>query len=248
MRFILSLLLIFISVVSNGDNVNHVPNFSIKLNLSDSLCNIHQCGYLYYTTHAADGTEMHLLDSCIIDQNKHFILFKGYIKEETEVSIIFTEQGPFDISVLVEPNDHLEANIDITDIFKLSHGKEMITASRHQKVYNQFKEESSKIINEKEKFYENAIDHTDSPALAYLAYFFSAYYFKDSKDRLFQKVYKKFPNYQPFINIKTKPNFPKESEVSKRFYKRYKEVIQRRLDLLTKRGKNLYKINYIFPN
>lgn len=135
---------------------------------------------------------MHLLDSCVIDPNKHFISFKGYVKEETEVSIIFTEQGPFDLAVLVEPNDHLEANIDITDIFELSHGKEMITASRHQKEYNQFKEESSKMFTEKEKFYENTIDHTDSPALAYLTYFFSAYFFKDSKDRLFQKVYKKF--------------------------------------------------------
>lgn len=172
MKFILSFLFIFISLVSNGDNVTHAPNFSIKLNLSDSLCNIQQCGYLYYTTQAADGTEIHLLGSCVINKNKHFIVFKGYVKEETIVSIIFTEQGPFDISILVEPNDRLEANIDITDIFKLSHGKEMITASRHQKEYNQFKEESSKTFTKEEEFYENAIDHTESPALAYLAYFF----------------------------------------------------------------------------
>lgn len=238
MKFIISFLFIFISLSSNGESITRYPNFTIKLNLSDTICNIKQSVFLYYPTQAADGTETHLLDSCCIDKETHIITLKGYVKEEQEVYVCFTERGPLDLPLLVEPNDHLEANIDITDDFKWAYPKEMITASRHQAEYNQFIEDAQKTsFEDDEELFAKAIDKSDSPALAYLAYIYCAFRSKEVKDRIFQKAYKKFPNYQPFINIKTKPKFPKESEASKRFYKRYKEVNQRRLDILIKRGK-----------
>lgn len=239
MKFILSVIFILFSITSNGENITRTPNFTIKLNLSDSICNIKQNVYLFYITDAANGgTEYHLQDFCTIDKNSHTITLKGYVKEEREIYITFTEQGPLEVAILVEPNDHLEANIDIKDVFECKH---MITASRHQAEYNQFIKDAANTNGEdKESFYANAIDKSDSPALANLAYKYCIKKSKDVRDRIFQKACKKFPNYQPFIDIKNAYKLPKESEVSKRFYKKYKEISLRRIFMMQKINDSSY--------
>lgn len=233
MKFILSLIFALFSITSNGECITRNPNFTIKLNISDTICNIKQNVYLYYITKAANGnTEYHIQDFCTIDKNSHTITLKGHVKEERNVFLFFTQQGPLDVEILVEPNDHLETNIETTDVFECKH---MVKASRHQAEYNLFMKESANMNDEdKESFYANAIDKSDSPALAELAYIYCIKKNKDVRDRIFQKAYNKFPNYQPLIDIKNANKLPKVSEASKRFNKKHKEISLRRIFTMKK--------------
>lgn len=233
LNIIIILLLVFSSVCLEA---NTRKNFSLLLNISNSP--IQQNVYMFYVSSASDGSETHLLDSCLIKTDQKQFLLEGYINEENQVYVTFEKYGPIELPILVRPGDHLETIVGAEDNNQWNYPPKMVTSSLHQDEYNSFKEQvSNTSIANKFNFYKQTLETTNSPYIAYMCYIFSTNLEKTKSEIILGSAMKKFPNYERFREKQKGYRLKKETNSSKQFHKRLSYIINNRLKLLIS-GKN----------
>ena len=138
---------------------------------------------------------------------------------------MFSKRGPCQMFIVAMPGDSLTVNISAKDNICGIYRKHLTKESAHQKEVLDISDmvfADDKTYEEKQSYYANILETTDSPYLANLAWL----YFKgEKKEEYLDLISKRFPNYLPIRWKVERYKFPEPSEEAKRMSEVVKRVL-----------------------
>ena len=194
---------------------------TLKIEVDSFICQETQMVYLYDIV----GNDYIIYDSIMLVPDRYQYQLYGRTDFETELCLMFSKRGPCQMFIVAMPGDSLTVNISAKDNICGIYRKHLTKESAHQKEVLDISDmvfADDKTYEEKQSYYANILETTDSPYLANLAWL----YFKgEKKEEYLDLISKRFPNYLPIRWKVERYKFPEPSEEAKRMSEVVKRVL-----------------------
>ena len=165
MKKIVLVLIPLLSLICKAEGNRSV---TLKIEVDSFICQETQMAYLYDIV----GNDYIIYDSIMLVPDRYQYQLYGRTDFETELCLMFSKRGPCQMFIVAMPGDSLTVNISAKDNICGIYRKHLTKESAHQKEVLDISDmvfADDKTYEEKQTYYANILETTDSPYLANLA-------------------------------------------------------------------------------